>query len=199
MAYKDKNNPTMVPCSGYKCNVNSSCCKGTNFVIDPSERLCNQCGFALKEAIDKNDFQSDYGLRDVQVEAGYFSNYLTDWNQYIFSLCEKCLRDLFIRFKIKPDIYCHSDNVGYSWEEDNEGIEERLWHRSEGPKEKYKQQLCNERQHCPYRAVYSLFYVADDGDTFANTGVCIDHSERYVGKNSYKLVPFISHKLIVFI
>src|ERR1700691_4026503 len=74
--------------------------KNTQQVVNPQEKLCNLCGECLCE--DGYDY---YGLYNAKVEGGYNSNYLWDMRRYTFSLCEKCLRDMFNRCIIKPDIH----------------------------------------------------------------------------------------------
>jgi hypothetical protein len=58
--------------------------------------LCNQCGEKCY-----SDYAPDYyGLIDCKVSGGFSSEYLIDGNIYTFSLCEKCLTEMFEKFKI---------------------------------------------------------------------------------------------------
>lgn len=193
MAYTNKSNPTMVPCArnhGQFCEQ----CKSSKQVIDPRERLCNQCGNSLETAIGSEGYQSDYGLRDLKVTGGYCSNHLMDCTTYTFSLCEKCLRHLFMGFTIKPDLH---DEIGQDleWEQDQVTYEEQIWRSGEGPANKYKEQICNAKKDCNKLALYSLFAVEDDGETHLGYSLCLDHSESY-NRSSYKLVPY---KLAIFL
>jgi len=61
--------------------------------------LCNGCGISLKS--DNDDF---YGLPTVTVSGGYNSTHLVDNAKYEFALCEKCLKELFAKFKFQPTI-----------------------------------------------------------------------------------------------
>lgn len=45
------------------------------------------------------------GLIEVRVDGCYSSDHLRDCTAYRFSICEKCLVELFSTFKIKPDIF----------------------------------------------------------------------------------------------
>lgn len=61
---------------------------------------CNKCGGSclIKEA------KQNYGLINALVHGGYHSLYLEDCSTYKFSMCEKCLHDLFDSFKIKAQV-----------------------------------------------------------------------------------------------
>lgn len=58
--------------------------------------LCNKCGASLKCELNTN------GLVEAEVRGGYDSPHLTDGEIYEFSLCEKCLVELFENFKFPP-------------------------------------------------------------------------------------------------
>lgn len=65
--------------------------------------LCNKCG----ESCEKSFYDSYvkihsefYGLIETRAESGYLSDHLEDGYSYVFSLCEKCLKNMFKRFKI---------------------------------------------------------------------------------------------------
>lgn len=60
--------------------------------------ICNKCGESCMSVDD--DFKTPYGLNEVVVSGGYYSNYLEDLTTYTFSLCEKCLSELFKTFLI---------------------------------------------------------------------------------------------------
>ena len=65
--------------------------------------ICNKCGESCKEELLDETMQmcSFYGLIEVTVTGGYCSTHLADGSSYTFSLCEKCLVELFESFKIK--------------------------------------------------------------------------------------------------
>lgn len=62
--------------------------------------LCNQCGCSLKSKEFPNGF---IGAVGISVSGSYTSEYLDDMTEYNFSLCEKCLSNLFKSFKIKVE------------------------------------------------------------------------------------------------
>jgi hypothetical protein len=62
--------------------------------------LCNMCGESCKEGKYGDSQWSQYqGLIEVDISAGYDSKVLNDGDEYIFSLCEKCLKELMDKFK----------------------------------------------------------------------------------------------------
>lgn len=68
--------------------------------------ICNKCGGSCKvEDPDgskqtKRDHLGFYGLLKGEVIGGYFSPVLKDLVRYRFSLCEKCLAELFATFTV---------------------------------------------------------------------------------------------------
>lgn len=71
------------------------------------EIICNKCGLSCKKSNDCNDF---YGLIESSVTGGYFSDFLEDDIKYTFSLCEKCLSEIFTAFKEPPQtIKCFTE------------------------------------------------------------------------------------------
>jgi hypothetical protein len=58
--------------------------------------VCNKCG---KTCMVEGE---PYGLSAV-VGGGYNSSHLRDFTTYHFDLCEKCLAELFVGFKIQPE------------------------------------------------------------------------------------------------
>ena len=66
--------------------------------------LCNKCGSSCKlHEFEENDFQWG-GLIEAKIMGGYFSSHLEDCQYYTFSICEKCLKELFESFKIPVSI-----------------------------------------------------------------------------------------------
>lgn len=69
-----------------------------------SDILCNKCGETCGV---KHDFDDEsggdgywYGLIETKVTGGYYSTHLQDEKFYTFSICEKCLLEMFHNFKI---------------------------------------------------------------------------------------------------
>lgn len=54
-------------------------------------------------------FRAFHGLIEVTVSGGYSSPALWDLTNYTFSLCERCLRELFDGCKIPPMVTCEID------------------------------------------------------------------------------------------
>ncbi len=68
-------------------------------VEEISNILCNKCGGSLiPEACTKHKFKEFYGLVEANVSGGFFSEHLSDEEEYEFSLCEFCLKQLFDSF-----------------------------------------------------------------------------------------------------
>ena len=65
--------------------------------IRTDDIICNMCGNSCKCEFNFN------GLLEVQVFGGFDSTHLCDARRYVFSLCEKCLSELFDHFLIKPE------------------------------------------------------------------------------------------------
>lgn len=73
------------------------------------EICCNKCGVDLKKyATNVNNEKfcvGYYGLIDAKASGGFESTELRDTFMYRFSLCEKCLVELFETFKVKPEMW----------------------------------------------------------------------------------------------
>jgi hypothetical protein len=66
--------------------------------------ICNKCGASCIEDFEGlPSTEVAYGLIEAEVEGGYYSTYLEDQQSYTFSLCEKCLKELFDKFVIPPE------------------------------------------------------------------------------------------------
>ena len=72
---------------------------------------CNKCGCDCqkfsKNINDEKFSVGYYGLIDANVQGGYESVELSDCVEYTFSLCEKCLKELFVSFKTPPKYYIY--------------------------------------------------------------------------------------------
>jgi len=68
--------------------------------------FCNKCGENLKmtekDFEGKDFFAGYYGLVDAHVSGGYLSKHLCDLQYYEFSMCEKCVKEMFDAFKNPP-------------------------------------------------------------------------------------------------
>src|SRR5580692_1958783 len=99
--------PKYVPCNWcgdrdphtYLCEH----CNNTGEVLNPVSILCNMCGGCMCPLGTANE-QSPHGLYNTKIRGGYDSYHLFDMTTYTFSLCEKCLRNLFVQCKIPPTV-----------------------------------------------------------------------------------------------
>jgi hypothetical protein len=142
--------------------------------------------------------QIPHGLVGARVVGGYDSYHLFDATSYTFSLCELCLRKLFIDFKIKPVVsdtdLDEVDTVETAWEKDLKWYEFRLWEDNGGPEAAYKNGKCNLEKDCPEDAVYSQYI---DGE-FTIRCACEKHKETKMSYAS-ELRPFVPNHLRIFI
>ena len=152
-------------------------CNNTRLVIDPKEILCNLCGEYMS---DIN--QDPLGLYNAEVIGGYSSYYLLDMNKYTFSLCEKCLRSLFIQCKIKPNIQCLLDSSEESWNNDQRQYEYRVWKDTDGHHNAYLNNKCNTIKDCPHTAIYSVLFYNE----FTEDCVCETHKSYFKHNASAK-------------
>jgi len=171
-------------------------CNNTQQVIDPKEKLCNLCAGPMSPLGTPNE-QYDHGLTKAHVMGGYNSYHLLDMSRYTFSLCEECLRKLFIQFKIKPDVDdmdfdggAHED----SWENDQRCYEFRVWKDAGGHHQAYLDRKCNAIKDCQSKALYTVLHNND----FTEECACEEHKEMHLYSNS-KLTKFIPHVLKPFL
>lgn len=154
--------------------------------------LCNLCGSDMCLGKDM-DPSTPYGLHGASVSGGYFSKHLIDGNHYIFNLCEKCLRDLFIKFIIPPKI--DSDfitNSEFSFKEDQKMYEYSIWCENGGHHQAYLNTKCNSVKDCPNDAVYTI----KRDNQFTEDSSCEEHRKL---KFNRKYVPFIPNNLKIFL
>lgn len=62
--------------------------------------ICNKCGNSCRPGKSVPDY---YGLVEACFTTGYESTHFDDGLVFNFSLCEKCLFELFKTFKIQPN------------------------------------------------------------------------------------------------
>ena len=65
--------------------------------------ICNKCGKSCAKPENDEPLQCNYGLIDATFTAGYFSEVFEDLDKITFSICEECLFELFLTFKIMPE------------------------------------------------------------------------------------------------
>jgi len=158
------------------------------------DKLCNLCGESMSIEGSIYDENHSFGLIDAKVSGEYSSYHLSDYTIYNFSLCEKCLRQLFVQCKIKPDLKI--DNEIETFEKDQFEYEYKVW-KNEGYHHKaYVNGKCNYAKDCPNKAMYSHFY----NDKFTEDCSCEEHkiNMTYI-LPGYSLRPFISNTLKPFI
>ena len=179
-------------------------CKGEGKIPNPKELLCNLCGECMCPIGTMNETHP-HGLYEAKVTGGYDSYHLFDLNTYIFSFCEKCLRQLFVQCKIKPTVYDTNISSGdlegeFTWEADQGGYEERLWQDSDAPHQAYLAKKCNQQKDCPNDAVYSIFYDWEDqgGLKFTEGTTCEKHKPTWPSSSAI-MKPYVGDKLKPFL
>lgn len=81
-------------------------------IKDGTARICcHKCKADLQKwdtDVDGNRFSVGYyGLVDAKCSGGFNSEQLSDGGIYRFSLCEKCLMEMFETFAMLPDVDCY--------------------------------------------------------------------------------------------
>lgn len=174
-------------------------CNNTRKIVDPKELLCNMCGGCMCPIGTHNE-QVPHGLFNAKIVGGYDSYHLFDMTSYTFSICEKCLRQIFMQFKIPPtvrdvifslteDSIKEEENTEVPWEQDVSSYEYKLWRDRGGHHQAYLKKLCNTKKDCPNKAVYTVYI----NDHFTEDSCCEDHKSLYGTSRCYKLVPFITN------
>jgi len=171
-------------------------CLNTRKVPDLTDALCNLCGdklchkiqtlYGLWEALEPS------GLLQAEVVGGYGSYHLFDSTHYTFSLCEKCLRNLFYQFKIKPNL----SSIFYKellYEVDQEDYEYRIWKDAGYHHQAYLNKYCNVIKNCPNKAIYTVLCY---NENFSENSSCEEHKSPF---GNLRHVPFISNDLKNFI
>lgn len=173
-------------------------CHNTRLVPDPRDILCNLCGECMCPIGTMNE-QYPHGLHNASVVGGYDSYHLFDMTEYTFSFCEKCLRQLFMKCKIKPqinDIDFHNNKINeYSWDDDQIPYEYKLWKDSGAHHQAYLDKKCNAIKDCPNTAIYSVLF----SDDFTEDTSCEEHKDHWNYSTNSKLVLYISEVAQLFI
>ncbi len=176
-------------------------CNDTGKVRDPKEVLCNLCGESLCP-IGTYSEQIPHGLHNAKVTGGYDSYHLLDCSTYIFSFCEKCLRQLFIQCKIKPDIHDTNPFDGSfskeeNWEADMRSYEYKLWVDNGGHHQAFLDKKCNTIKDCPNKAKYTVLYSQER--MFSEECCCEEHKTNRAWALNARFVTFIPDTLKAFI
>jgi len=171
-------------------------CKNTRLVIDPKEILCNLCGECMCPLGTMNE-QCPHGLHEAQVTGGYDSYHLLDMNVYTFSICEECLRKLFMVAKIPPQVHDVQERAreDYTFEDDQKAYEYREWKSLGGFHQAYLNKKCNAETLCPKKALYTVML----NDEFTEDSCCEEHKDKWTLCINADLVPFISNVLKPFL
>ena len=163
-------------------------CKGTGIVRNPETYICNKCGESLVYG-KTADVDDAYGLVDANVGGGYFSEHLCDGTGYIFSVCEKCLREFFNECKVPPEVYDYiygSEDLTY--EKDRLHSENYLWLQTNEPVERFEKGICNVNKLCEKPAVWRVLL---NGEPLKEI-VCDEHKKPYCLNASYE--PLFGHE-----
>lgn len=123
--------------------VGCAYCKGTGIVVAPESYVCNMCGGGMV-----GDCGNILGLAGARVSGGPDSDGLSDMMSYRFSICEKCLRSMFEKFKVpvQPKGYGGFDDE--EWETHLEYLRRRDWQWAGGREKKYPTGLCTFDKKC---------------------------------------------------
>lgn len=182
------------------CDGSKDCefCNYTGKVIDPKEILCNLCGENMCPPEGSWNEQIPLGLYNIEVLGGYDSHYLSDFTKYKFSLCEKCLRNLFIQCKIKPNIFqidlTKPEYDHFPWEDDNKLFKRREYLKDGGYHQDYLNKICNYNKDCVNAAKYTVLYCGE----FSEDAICdICKNNEFATNTTF--VPFISNKMRPFL
>lgn len=195
---------TLIDCEwcknwGEDQRFNSHClwCKDKRKVIEPSQVLCNLCGGKMTPIHDHNSNEI-MGLQDLVVVGGYNSYHLSDMNIYTFSLCEECLRKLFVQSKIKPLVFYSMGPIDRDhWEEDQRWYEYRVWKDTGGYHQAYMDGKCNAIKDCSNDAIYTVLHGGED-DEFSEGAHCEEHKDLHGAINN-RLTKFIPANLKAFL
>ncbi len=167
---------------------------------------CNLCGESM---IGYHGYKSGMmdpikigpqGLIEAKVIGTYFSDHLLDCHQYTFSLCELCLRKLFIKCVIPPkvnecSIFDEKIESDLSFEEEQKIYEYQAFEKNGGALAAYKNGLCNSIKDCKNKAIYSHFYSGE----FSTKCCCEEHWVLNKNCLNLKLEKFIPDSLKVYI
>lgn len=160
-------------------------CNNTKKVIDPKDLLCNLCGETMCPLGTHNE-QIPHGLYNAEVRGGYESYHLFDLNTYIFSFCEKCLRELFNKCKVLPEVLNDYDSE-WDFKEDQKYYEYKIWKDNGGHHQAYLDRKCNAVKDCQNKAAYTRLHNGE----FTEESSCEEHKNLWAYGNATftKFIP----------
>lgn len=139
--------------------------------------------------------QIPHGLFEAEVSGGYDSHELLDGHLYKFSICEACLRRMFMVAKIKPQVSSYISTYNTSFEDDQKYYEYRQWVKNGGHHQAYMDKKCNMVKDCPNKAKYTQ-YISDE---FTEDASCEEHKDLNAGCVNCKMLPFVPNVLKPFL
>ncbi len=145
--------------------------------------VCNNCG------------ENSEILQPFEIKGEYNSIYINDLFQYQFCICEKCIRNLIVNFKVKPHIFCPIDLEVISFKEDQEIFEYNLWCQEGKDRQAYIAGKCSCAKDCPNKAIYTVL----TDDEFTETSSCEEYKNKYKNCANAQLTKFIPNYLKSFI
>lgn len=172
----------------HKCHY----CNNTGVVLDPKTVLCNNCGDCMSIG-----HHAIYGMDDLSYNGGYDSEHLSDMTNYRFKLCEKCLRSMFEKFKIKPLVYSFGSKISY--EEESFFNKRAIWRNSPAFDLAAKKGKCNFTPNCRNKAFYS---ISEKKSGYSNETCCKScfKKERFaeILDIKDKVYPYVPYSLVAF-
>lgn len=168
-------------------------CQNTGKAIDPKVHVCNKCGECTRPLGTHNETYP-HGLENMDVRGGYDSYHLFDMTTYTFSLCEKCLRQLFNECKIPPQVLDNTADGKWDYNDDRQAYDYRIWKDNGGHHQAYLDKKCNFVKDCPNTAVYTQLHNGE----FTEGCTCEEHKGLWNFSNS-KLTKFIPNVLKPFL
>lgn len=158
-------------------------CKGAGYLKNPALYTCNMCGDSLLYG----SYNEPYGLVDQVVGGGYGSKHLFDMTSYTFSLCEKCIRDMFNKFVNPPKTIDGHEEISFS--SDQALYDYRNFCKSKEFDEKYLAGKCNYIIGCNNKAKYTIM---ENNGCLTRKSACATHSkakiDRYDGKKMWESI-----------
>lgn len=184
--------------------LNCSACKGTGFRRKSNTYVCNRCAGSLMPLVYKEnrpsgehfgDNSGPHGLVDAEVSGGYHSHFLNDMSNYRFSLCEKCLRELFTSFKVPPKVWLYPPSDTDTYADDLEAFNRRLWRQSDAFEARFAEGRCNANEACNNKATVVKFC----SESMTSELSCDEHKGRSLASNNREVpigllqgLPYIS-------
>jgi hypothetical protein len=98
-----------------------------------------------------------HGLVEQTVSGGYSSEHLLTTTRYTFSLCEKCLRNLFDSFKVPPAVDGSVSNYA-SYTEERKSYAWSRWRSDNGHLARVAKGLCNAEIDCTAPALWQVMH-----------------------------------------